>query len=262
MRPSGFWPLPAFPPMRRRSIGQAAAIAAQAGGRSRPACRRARPAGARRSAIARALFKQLLDPKQPEPVQAAAARALGQVKGPEVATFLIERWRAMTPAVRGEAADDMFLDPARPRLLLNAIERDAVQPWTLAFRHKRQLVMSRDTEIREKARKLLEAKAGEREKVLKRYEAALQMNGDAGRGRQVFERVCSKCHRLKEIGHEVGPDLATVRNRPPQFILPDIMMPNKSIAQGYESYVVETKSSGMIEGVMGPQIAHHHYHPA
>lgn len=166
------------------------------------------------------LFKQLLDPKQPEPVQVAAARALGQVKGPEVATFLIERWRAMTPAVRGEAADDMFLDPARPKLLLNALERDAVQPWTLAFRHKRQLVMSRDTEIRETARKLLESKAGEREQVLKRYEAALQMNGDAGRGRQVFERVCSKCHRLKEIGHEVGPDLATVRNRPPSSSCP------------------------------------------
>jgi hypothetical protein len=30
-------------------------------------------------------------------------------------------------------------------------------------------------------------------------------------------------------------------------------MPNKSIAQGYESYVLETKSSGIIEGVLGPQ---------
>lgn len=199
------------------------------------------------------LFKKLIDPKQPEPVQAAAARALGRVKGGEIGSFLIEHWRAMTPAVRGEAADAMFLDPARPKLLLQAIKNDSVQPWTLAFRHKRQLLMNRDGSLREAARTLLEEKAGDRAKVLERYEAALQMEGDPVRGRQVFERVCAKCHKLNGIGHEVGPDLATIRNRPPQLILPDIIMPNKSIAQNYESYVVETKSSGIIEGVIGPQ---------
>ncbi len=200
-----------------------------------------------------ALFKTFIDPQQPELVQAAAVRALGRVPGAEAGTFLIAHWRAMTPDVRMEAADAMFIDPARPKLLLAAIKDDVVQPWTLAFRHKRNLLMSRDPSLRETARSLLEQKAGDREKVLKRYEAALQMKGDPEKGRQVFERVCGKCHKLNGIGHEVGPDLATLRNRPPQLILPDIIMPNKSIAQGYESYVVETKSGGIIEGVMGPQ---------
>jgi len=114
-------------------------------------------------------------------------------------------------------------------------------------------VMSRDAALREEARNLLEEKAGDREKVLKRYEAALAMNGDPRKGHEVFDRVCSKCHKLNGVGHDVGPDLATVRNRSPQLILPDIIMPNKSIAQGYESYVVETKSNGIVEGVLGPQ---------
>lgn len=199
------------------------------------------------------LFKRLIDSKQPEPVQVAAAHALGSVKGAEVGEFLVAHWRAMTPAVRVEAADAMFLDPDRPRVLLAAIKDNVVQPWTLAFRHKRQLLMSRDPALRESARALLEERAGEREIVLKRYEAALQMNGDPVRGRQVFERVCAKCHKLDGLGHEVGPDLATIRNRPPQLILPDIIMPNKSIAQNYESYVVETRSAAILEGVIGAQ---------
>jgi putative membrane-bound dehydrogenase-like protein len=199
------------------------------------------------------LFKKLIDPKQPEGVQAAAVRALGRVRGAAIGTFLIERWRAMTPAVRTEAADAMFTDPERPKLLLAAIKGETVQPWTLQFRHKRNLLMSRDVAFREEARALLEEKAGEREQVLKRYEAALQMNGDPQKGRQVFERVCSKCHKLNGLGHDVGPDLATIRNRPPQLILPDIIMPNKSIAQGYEAYVIETKSNGILDGVLGPQ---------
>jgi putative membrane-bound dehydrogenase-like protein len=200
-----------------------------------------------------ALFRKLIDPQQPESVQAAAVRALGRVNGARVGTFLIERWRSMTGPVRMEAADAMFLDPERPKLLLEAIRTDVVAPWTLAFRHKRQLLMNPDAALREAARSLLDEKAGEREGVLKRYEAALDKAGDPERGRRVFERVCAKCHKLNGLGYDVGPDLATIRNRPAQLILPDIIMPNKSIAQNYESYVVERKSGGIVEGILGSQ---------
>src|SRR2546423_1430025 len=40
-----------------------------------------------------ALFKRLVDPKEPEPVQAAAVRTLGQLKGEEIGTFLLAKWR-------------------------------------------------------------------------------------------------------------------------------------------------------------------------
>ena len=200
-----------------------------------------------------ALFKTLVDPKQPEPVQAAAVRALGRVKGGEIGTYLIARWKAMTPAVRTEAADAMFLDQERPKQLFDAIRAGTVQPWTLQFRHRRNLLMSRDVALREAARSLLDETAGDREEVLKRYQAALEKDGDPQKGRVVFERVCAKCHKLNGVGNDVGPDLATIRNRTPEVILPDIIMPSRSIAQNYESYVVETKSSGIITGVMGAQ---------
>ena len=159
----------------------------------------------------------------------------------------------MTPAVRMDAADAMFVDPDRPRLLLEAIKSETVQPWSLAFRHKRQLLMSRDASLREAARSLLEEKAADREQVLKRYQAALEKTGDPQKGRVVFEQVCAKCHKLNGLGQDVGPDLATIRNRPAHSILSDIIMPNASIAQNYESYVVETTSSGMMTGVMSAQ---------
>jgi putative heme-binding domain-containing protein len=55
------------------------------------------------------------------------------------------------------------------------------------------------------------------------------------------------------MGAEVGPDLATVQNQPKQMLLTDILMPSKSIAQGFEAYVVETVSGSTIDGVIGPQ---------
>ena len=113
--------------------------------------------------------------------------------------------------------------------------------------------MNQDPAIRALARDLLEEKPGEREKRLKRYEAALDMEGDITRGEQVFKRVCSKCHKKNGVGVEVGPDLGTVKNRPAPLLLSDILLPSKSIAQNYEAYVVELVSGGIHEGVMGAQ---------
>lgn len=199
-----------------------------------------------------ALFRQLIDPREPDPVQAAAVGAFGRIQGEETGKFLLAQWRALTPAARTEAADAMYTEPGRVRLLVAALKSGDVQPWTLAFRHRRQLIMHSDPAIRDQARPLLEQGAGEREQVLKRYEAALDRKADAARGREVFKSVCVKCHRFAGMGAEVGPDLATVRNQPKKILLEDILLPNKSISQGYEAYVVET-TSGTLDGVLHAQ---------
>ena len=112
--------------------------------------------------------------------------------------------------------------------------------------------MSDDPAIRAAARPLLDQNASEREKVVKQYEAAFDRKPDAARGREVFKSICVKCHRFAGLGAQVGPDLATVQNQPKQALLEDILMPNKTIAQGYEAYVVET-TSGTFDGVLGAQ---------
>jgi putative heme-binding domain-containing protein len=146
----------------------------------------------------------------------------------------------------------MYLEPSRVWLLVAALKNGDVQPWTLAFTHRRQLIMNNDPAIRDAARPVLEQSASEREKVVKRYEAAFDRQADAARGREVFKSICIKCHRFAGLGVQVGPDLATVQHQPKQALLEDILMPNKTIAQGYESYVVET-TGGTLDGVLGAQ---------
>jgi len=197
-------------------------------------------------------LKQLIDPHEPDQVQSAAVRAVGRIKGDDIGKFLLANWRTLTPAGRTEAADAMYLEPTRVRLLITAIQRGEVQPWMLSFRHRRRLIMSDDPSIRDIARPLLDPGASEREKVVKKYEAALDRKPDSQRGREVFKTICAKCHRFAGMGAQVGPDLATVQNQPKQTLLEDILMPNKTIAQGYEAYVVDT-TSGTLDGVLGAQ---------
>jgi len=200
-----------------------------------------------------ALFKQLIDPHEPDQVQAAAVRAFGKCTGDDVGKYLLSTWRALTPAGRSAAADALELaDPSRVRLLVAALKSGDVQPWTLNFSQRRRLIMNNDPSIRAEARPMLEPSASDREKVVKRYEAAFDPTADAARGREVFKSICVKCHRFASLGVQVGPDLATVQNQPKQALLEDILMPNKTIAQGYEAYVVET-TGGTLDGVLGAQ---------
>lgn len=199
------------------------------------------------------LFRTLVNPHEPEQVQAAAVRALGKIKGNEVGWFLAAHWRNMTSSVRTEAADALYRDPARVPLLVDALKKGDIQAWTLNFGHKRRLIMHRDESIRNAARPLLVQAPEEREKVFQTYKSAVSKAGDAARGEQVYKRICAKCHKLNGAGAEVGPDLGEVRNRPAELLLADILMPSRSIAAGYEAYVVETTSSGTLDGVLGPQ---------
>lgn len=199
------------------------------------------------------LLKSLVDPKEPEALQAAAIRAIGKIPGDGIGTYLVEQWRAMTSSVRNEAADALLRDPGRTRILVKAIENDQVQPWALQFGQRLGLLMNEDEQVRENSRKLLMQQPEEREKVIEQYEEGLAMPGDPARGREVFDNTCAKCHKFNGDGKEVGPDLGEVRNRPREVLLADILMPNQTISQGYEAYVVQTASAGTIEGVMGPQ---------
>jgi putative membrane-bound dehydrogenase-like protein len=200
-----------------------------------------------------ALWQSLVDPHEPEAVQVAAVRALGRRSGKASGTFLIGRWPQLTPVVRSAAADALLADEARSWLLVDAIRAHTVQPWNLDFHQKRRLIMNGNEEIRAAARALLEDDPHQRGQIVRRYAAALDLEGDAGRGAQVFDRACAACHAIGGKGGELGPDLATIRHRPPLLLLGDILLPSQSIAQKYETYLVERTSGATEAGVLAAQ---------
>ncbi|MCC6539115.1 MAG: c-type cytochrome [Bryobacterales bacterium] len=246
-----------LPPARRGAmLQQAATLAAD---RAQPADRRADAvallalAPAARTAE---FYQKFVEPSEPEALQTAAVQALGKLPGAVPAQFLLSRWRSLTPAVRNAAGEALLASPERFPLLLAAIGNGEIQPWSLPPRMRLQMQMNRDPALREQARTLIAAQAGDREEVVRKYQAALTAEGDPSRGQAVFERTCAKCHKMDGKGPaDVGPDLATIRNRTAASLLGDILMPSRGIAQMYESYVIETASRGTLDGVISQQTA-------
>jgi quinoprotein glucose dehydrogenase len=86
------------------------------------------------------------------------------------------------------------------------------------------------------------------------YREAL-VGGDAERGRNIFlyksEVTCLKCHKLDDEGGEVGPDLTGIgKKQGREYLLESIVDPNRQIAMGFATVVVELKNGLTVVGVL------------
>ena len=76
------------------------------------------------------------------------------------------------------------------------------------------------------------------------------LKGDAGRGREVFTKSCAACHRLGDLGQNVGPDLAALGDKSPSTLLIAILDPNRAVEAKYSGYLVETRDDQVLTGII------------
>jgi len=78
--------------------------------------------------------------------------------------------------------------------------------------------------------------------------------GDAQRGAEAFRKAqCAKCHRFKDQGDSVGPDLTSVAKRfTRREILESIVYPSHVISDQYASKTILTDSGRQITGMVTP----------
>ncbi len=196
------------------------------------------------------VLAEFLNPRETEAVQIAAAASLGNLRRPEAPAILIDHWRAATAPVRTATLGAFFADRSRLPALLDAIAAGKIQPWALGPGRTSQLLRHPDPEIKARAEKVLGEAGGSRRAVYEKYLPAIRENGDPARGRKVYEKACSECHKIGDTGYEVGPDLKGVVTRYKEALLTDILIPNQQIEGGYEEYEVETADGRTLTGVL------------
>jgi putative heme-binding domain-containing protein len=233
--------------------GQTNLTAVPAGPESIPSPEPAPDAGALNLPSDRAALEALIaDPREPDTRQAAAVRALGILPGDECAAFLISRWRNMFAAPRKDAMESLFREPARLRLLLDALEKEQIPLWILDDEHRVRLLAGVDRSLADRTRKLLQARDPNLNPGVRKYEEALRMPGNREAGEQVYRRLCGRCHTFRG-GSNYGPDLWSVSSRPPHRILIDILLPSDAMAPVRELFSIDLKGGGSVDGVIGSQ---------
>jgi len=204
----------------------------------------------------RKLFASLLTITESQPVQEAVLETLGRFDDPAVAELVLARWKSLSPGLRRRAAETMFSRVASTRSLLAAVADEEVARADLDPARVRLLKVSGDESIRKQAMRLFpDGGRVARQEVIKRYQAALKLAGDAGRGRKVFRKICAACHRLEGHGKAIGAELAGIADRGLDAVLLNVLDPNREVKPKFLSYVTATTDGRIVTGMITAETA-------
>lgn len=207
--------------------------------------------------LALPVLSRFLEARYPADLQRAAVQGLARLPGEEArgraTELLLQVFPRQTPAVRREALEALVQEAGRSAVLLAALEEGSIDPKDLDLGF-RKILLERE-ETRARAEKIFARVAvdPDRAQVVERAAAAigrLEGLGRPERGRELFSKHCSICHRFKGEGTAVGPDLATVANRALEALVIDLLDPSRSVSPEFLNYVLITRDRKIITGLL------------
>jgi putative membrane-bound dehydrogenase-like protein len=199
---------------------------------------------------------EFLSPRAPQALQRAAVAALRQQQSDKSGPMLLDGWRTFSPQIRRDVVDALMSSAGRLQILLAAVEAKSIGRGDLE-RDKKQLLMNHpNSQIRQRSKKLFGSEVNsDRAKVVAEHQKVLDLDAKEDRGREVFKKKCSVCHRVGEVGHRVAPELASVQNKSPADLLIAILDPNREAQPNFNAYNVLTESGKIYNGIIAVETA-------
>jgi len=165
--------------------------------------------------------------------------------------LLWERWDSLTPHLRGQVVAACLRSSSHAQALLEGCKAGDLSASSIGTAERERLLRFPSGKIRALARDVFAASISpERGEVIARFTPALELAGDAERGRATFATLCAACHRKGGIGRSVGADLDVLRDRSGEALLVAILDPNRSIEDKYRLYQVETRAGDTVFGMI------------
>jgi putative heme-binding domain-containing protein len=167
--------------------------------------------------------------------------------------MLLSYWRVYQPPARAAALEALLGTRERTSLLLDAIEQRQIPAASLEALTRNRLLEYPEPQLSARAKALLRTAGEDRAKVVVSYRDVLNLRGDAGRGRQVLEKNCGRCHLSRRGRDQVGPDLSGVNNKTKEELLTSILNPSAAIEPRFINYLITTKDGRLHDGVIGSE---------
>lgn len=210
------------------------------------------------AAEARLQLLALLEPAEPQQVQYAALATLGSMSDPKIGPDLLERWNGLGPAMRSEVMETLLARGDRVLALLDAIEKGKFPVSDLNAQRIGQLKGNSKLEIRKRADLVLASvKIATRRQVVEEYRAKISgLQGDPAKGKAMFGAVCAACHKLENVGNEIGPNLVQfTQQKGSEGLLLNLIDPNAEVNPLFVLYLVTTTDGRTLSGMITSETA-------
>jgi len=91
--------------------------------------------------------------------------------------------------------------------------------------------------------------------VIERYRQALDSEASVERGEAIFKKTCTACHDTNRAMGGVAPSVASFRHRGAEFILTNVIDPNREVNPQYLNYIALTDSGTTVAGMITAETA-------
>ena len=86
----------------------------------------------------------------------------------------------------------------------------------------------------------------------KRKQSYIDNSGKVGPGREIFQKICSACHKVGAEGREFAPNLDGAGNRGLDRLIEDILDPNRNVDVAFRSTTIVTRKGQVYSGLLRP----------
>ncbi|MBH57199.1 MAG: dehydrogenase [Planctomycetaceae bacterium] len=203
------------------------------------------------------LLKPLLMTQTPRELQNVAVDFINRHASLELANSLIPFWASIDPLVSDRVVTVLIQQPDAASVLLDALESNTLSLTDFNATHRQTLLRHPDMVLSKRALMLFGMTTNaERQQLIKQYlTVTLEEKGNPSQGQQLFTKNCSACHRLNNIGVEVGPNLHGLKNKSTEFLTTHILDPNKAIEDKFRNYSVLTTRGTILTGLITEETA-------
>ena len=189
-------------------------------------------------------------------IKLAAFDALVSLSDPLVGQKVIAEFATQTPQIRRALLEVLLANEERIALLLDRIEQGIIKTTEIDAIRQTRLMKQGNPLLRTRAEKLFAVAIDlDRASVLEKYQGALDQPGEAERGRAIFEKNCVTCHRVGNLGVNVGPDISDTRDKLPPYLLMNILDPNRAVDGNYFGYTLVTEQGKSYTGLIKSETA-------
>lgn len=197
-----------------------------------------------------------LKPSQPIEVQRVAMELAGRLKATETAEQIVVGWPKLSPALRPTAREQLLGRAPVAAALLKAVAAKELTPADIDPETEQFLRSHRDEKIRQEAEQVLKrADTANRAEVVAGYLRAMPETGNAAAGREMFAKRCAQCHKLGEIGHAVGPDLASLSDKSVSALVTAVLDPNRAVETKFLQFNAATHNGLVVTGLLTNETA-------
>ena len=198
----------------------------------------------------------LIEARSNGPIPLASIAALGHFQDDALSAPLLVRARAGAPVVRDRIIGLLASRPGWARALVDALGRGEIAARELTPATVQAIGRVADPAVIRRLEslwgKMPAPGSPEKKKRIAEIRGLLPEGdkGSAARGKPIFQEHCAVCHKLFDLGENIGPELTGADRGNLDFLMTSLVDPSALVRKEYQSQTVGLREGRVLSGLV------------